>query len=293
MSSASGFGLEAGFTPSTALATVEMQRDYSPGAPALIIEGPDDLRLFKKLTRDECIVVVAGSRNGVIAAVNEANEKGMALVLGVIDRDYSDFRGEALPENVVMTDQNDVEVMLILSNALSGLVLESLGDRVLVLQIEGKQTPLATFVVTAVSVLGQLRLLKHEKLPGLNFSGLRLRNHLQSDGLTINQESLRADIERRSSGLATAEELEALQMEIEGRRLPVEMLACGHDAVQFLCIAIESGALGTPLRVLNERECAALLRSSYQPGEFVGSEIGRAIQEWCEEQGVQILVANE
>ena len=235
-------------------------------------------------------MVPAGNRDGVVEALRQANERGMALVLGVIDRDYSDFREEHLPENLVMTDQNDIEVMLVLSGALAGFVLESVGHRVLVLEVEGRETDLASHVVTTVSLLGQLRLLKHEKLPALNFDGLRLRKHLLADGLSIDSKSLTEELKRRSSGVPSATELESLRRQVEGRNLPAELLACGHDAVQYLCIAVASGALGKPLRRLNERECASLLRSSYHPSEFAASGLGASIAQWCKDRNTAMLV---
>jgi Protein of unknown function (DUF4435) len=290
MDSAAWVDIEDGLTASTALAAIELRRDYAPDAPALVIEGPDDMRLFNKLTLEECVVVPAGNRDGVIEAVRQANERGMQVVLGVVDRDYSDFRDEQLPENLVMTDQNDIEVMLILSGALAGVVLESVGQWIAVVEIEGCRTELASHVIVGVSLLGQLRALKHEAVPRLNFAGLRLRNHLLADGVSLDSKALAEELQRRSDGVPASEELERLRREMESRDIPVEMLACGHDAVQYLCITIQAGLLGKPLRLLSERDCASLLRSSYQPSEFAAGGLSRRIVDWCGVRNVKMLV---
>lgn len=283
--------IENGMTPSTALATVELRRAYIPEAPALVIEGPDDLKLFNKLTREDCIVVPAGNRDGVVDAIQRANDRGMGLVLGVIDRDYADFREEERPDNLVMTDFNDIEVMLILSAALSSFVLESLGHQKCTIDVGGRTADLASYVLAGVSIIGQLRLVKHEQLPNLNFNGLRFRNHLAEGSLTLKAQSVTDELARRSRCAPSADELDRMREEVELRKIPATMLACGHDAVQYLCIVIESGALGAPLRRFGERDCAALMRSAYHPTDFRRSGLCRSIVEWCSQNNAEMLVS--
>lgn len=103
--------------------------------PWLIVEGESDVCFFKQRL-DTKFGVSFEERNGwegVVSLLKEWNlipneEKNGKIIVGVIDRDYHEKLGTQLPENIVMVDHRDLEIVMFECDEALNKVLLELGS---------------------------------------------------------------------------------------------------------------------------------------------------------------------
>lgn len=93
----------------------------------ILVEGPADRRLVKRLVADRAAVVFMGNtRDDVLAAARDSVKLGLDRVVCVVDRDFDDAVADAKAEGlpVVGYDGADLEDMLAHSPSLDRLLGE-------------------------------------------------------------------------------------------------------------------------------------------------------------------------
>ncbi len=92
----------------------------------LIVEGPSDSRLFKKFSdQSACKTIPAGGKRHAIDAIDILDKRGLSGALAIVDADYFHLdRVKLSSKNVLLTDEHDLELMLLLSNALDNVLDE-------------------------------------------------------------------------------------------------------------------------------------------------------------------------
>lgn len=79
----------------------------------VFVEGGGDFKLWRNFMKKPLTkVTICNGCDRVIEATTIANEKGIRC-FGIIDRDFRSILGsEALPDNVFLTDEHDIELMI-------------------------------------------------------------------------------------------------------------------------------------------------------------------------------------
>ena len=109
--------------------TIEMQRKSFHGF-FLLVEGDSDKKLYNNLVnQDNCRFQICkgkpSSKSNVIELITRLNQNNIAGVLGLIDADFDHIENkEYNHDNLFLTDDHDLEMMLIKSPALEKILQE-------------------------------------------------------------------------------------------------------------------------------------------------------------------------
>ena len=79
----------------------------------VFVEGGGDFKLWRCfLMKPQTKVTICNGCDKVIETTSLANEKGIRC-FGIIDRDFRGILGsEELPDNIFLTDEHDIEMMI-------------------------------------------------------------------------------------------------------------------------------------------------------------------------------------
>lgn len=89
----------------------------------LLVEGPDDDRVYSEfLNKALCKTVQSEGRPNLIDAAAILRSFSIDGWLGITDSDFGRFTGEQLPPNILATDDHDLEVMILNTDALDELI---------------------------------------------------------------------------------------------------------------------------------------------------------------------------
>ncbi len=154
---------------------------------AMVVEGWDDKRIFRRYARRPQQIVVAGGKRLLLAARDAADDDDAKRILFVADCDFDVPLGRLCPGNgLIVTTHADVESDLISLGVLEHVVVEFVAAAV----HEDRAETLAEIVrrraVAVASCLGQIRLAalglaEALKLERLDLRKFRLENTDQVD----------------------------------------------------------------------------------------------------------------
>lgn len=207
----------------------------------LIVEGPNDAAPFKKfVSEDGCLLLVGFCRANVFGAILLLDNSGFCGALGVIDQDYvSYFPNPDRSDNIVYTDENDMEMMILVSPTLKNF-LEEYGSSDKVTRAEANTGKSARdLILTAGAQVGALRVVSRRERLALKMHGMDLCYRTASL-LEINLEEQCMLAIRRTKGLkgVTVKELCCKVREVLEATDDPRTLCCGHDCVRILGHAV-------------------------------------------------------
>src|SRR5437763_6191967 len=113
-------------SPSSIAATIRMLRSTFTGS-FLLVEGDVDARLYGRLVdRSACHVQICNNRANVICVVKILDTGNFIGHLGIIDKDFSPLLSETRyeSENLLQTDENDIELTILCSDTLDRFLAE-------------------------------------------------------------------------------------------------------------------------------------------------------------------------
>lgn len=261
---------------------VRMIRDNYFGV-VLIVEGPDDSRIFSLLvSRQDCQIVIAyGKKNALDAAKILADEKDL-LTIAIIDADFRRIENSTeLFSNVFVTDYHDIETMMIMSTAFESVLSEFGSSEKQERFITETGVELREFVLLQSSIVGGLRW--HSIRSGLNltFEELRFGDFYFEDPARIDlmacvkcvlNKSQRHDIDAIELSEAVAAVLAEGHATCE--------LSCGHDTIAVLQRMLRK-SIGTisPSKV-TESVLHQSFRLAYHMGCFSKTTLYSQLYEW-------------
>lgn len=153
-----------GRTPS-AMVTAALENKQFQGFH-VFVEGGGDFKLWRNfMQKSHTKVTICNGCEKVIEATMLGNEKGIRC-FGIIDRDFRSILGsENLPENIFITDEHDIEMMICHTDSL-GKVLNNYDSSHKIDVFEDEQGPVRDHVLSLSDQIGYLKLL--DKRIGLN-----------------------------------------------------------------------------------------------------------------------------
>lgn len=261
---------------------VRMIRDNYSGV-VLIVEGPDDSRIFSLLvSKQDCQIVIAfGKKNALDAAKILADEKDL-LTIAVIDADFKRIETSTeLHPNVFVTDYHDIETMMIMSSAFETVLSEFGSTDKLKKFVAESGVELREFLLQQSSIVGALRLHSIRRGLNLKFKDLNFGEFYFEDPARIDlmecvkcvlNKSQLYDID--ATGLSEAVTI----MLADGH--PTAELSCGHDTIALLQRMLRK-SIGTisPSKV-TEGVLHQGFRLAYHMGCFSRSTLYSQLHEW-------------
>ena len=264
----------------------------------VLVEGQSDKRVYQQFfLQDSCRVITASSRDNVIDSVLILNNDKVEGVLGLADRDVGGLGTfQEVPANVILTDENDLEMMIMCSPTFE-LVLEELGSGKKIANYVGNcGESLRDSVFRASSAIGALRLVSRSKELNLEFSGMRWRFD-QERRISINIDRMYSQIV--GSGISKAGwDLDRVKSEVSVvlERFPDSKDICqGHDTVRVLARSLRS-LFGNDSSFDSSKGAVRLekiIRLAYKSEYFYATSMAKEIKTWERNSGFQVLAVTE
>jgi len=246
----------------------------------LIVEGHSDKLIYERLVnKQEVRVTIASGKNNAIKALSILEkEDNFRRVVAVIDADFSRIE-QQIPHsnNLFLTDEHDLEMMLIKSAAFDKLLKERGSEE----KIKAFTEDIRETLLKLGQEIGKLRWLSLRNKLDLKFEGLNFKNFIDQKNLSINIDKLIISIKNHSQKPSLDEQQIKQDLSvISDENHDPWQLCCGHDFISILAIAL-CKVLGTwnandvKTEVL-ERE----LRLAYELSYFYQTQIYQLMVNW-------------
>jgi 5S rRNA maturation endonuclease (ribonuclease M5) len=246
----------------------------------LIVEGHSDKLIYERLVnKQEVRVTIASGKNNAIKALSILEkEDNFRRVVAVIDADFSRIE-QQIPHsnNLFLTDEHDLEMMLIKSAAFDKLLKERGSEE----KIKAFTEDIRETLLKLGQEIGKLRWLSLRNKLDLKSEGLKFVKFIDKEKLSINIDKLIRSIKNNSQKPSLDEQQIKQDLSvISDENHDPWQLCCGHDFIDILAIAL-CKVLGTwnandvKTEVL-ERE----LRLAYELSYFYQTQIYQLMVNW-------------
>lgn len=268
----------------------------------VFVESGCDCRFWKNFLDVKMVKMRAcGGWPHVLESVRKGTEAN-EVCIGIIDRDFRDFvenYGD-VPENVFVSDEHDVEMMIVKAEGISRVVnnfdaedhIEKFEEK------EGKTVLEAVFDVT--NKIGILKLI--DRRDKMNFklrkkgkkTEFDLPNYerfLDKDGQIVSDEKMidyliSWSIDNKSTPTASRESIIERYRQMNPAGFDPFKLSSGHDVTYIISYLIWKHISGEKT---DKEEIERLLRASYTSESFQKTQIYGDMAQWCVDNNMVIL----
>lgn len=221
-----------------------MTRSASALLSFLVVEGEDDKAFFRRhAIGPRCQPIVAHGKPNVLEVISELDRTTFAGALGIVDADFDHLEGIVyMSPNVIITDEHDLECMILKSAALVH-VLHEYGDQDKIASFEkNKNTCVLDHVLALGAPLGALRLHSHRYAWSLRFEDLDYSEFVNPMTMELSIQDLAGAIRSRFGGGGcsppAAEDLEKAVSRTTLEKPDKWQLCCGHDLTALLGLGL-------------------------------------------------------
>jgi 5S rRNA maturation endonuclease (ribonuclease M5) len=267
-------------TPDRIANSIRLLRSDHEGV-FLIVEGHSDKLIYERLVnKQEVRVTIASGKNNAIKALSILEKENFRRVVAVIDADFSRIE-QQIPDsnNLFLTDEHDLEMMLIKSAAFDKLLKE-----------RGSEEKIAAFpkdiretLLKLGQEIGKLRLLSLRNKLDLKFEGLKFGKFIDKEklNLSIDIDELIRSIKNHSQKLSLDEQQIKQDLSvISDENHDPWQLCCGHDFISILAIALWK-VLGTRnANDVKKEDLERELRLAYELSYFYQTQIYQLMVNW-------------
>ncbi len=260
----------------------------------LLVEGHRDSLLLQKFVAEEdCLILICFGRDNVAGAIAMLDEEGEVGVVGIIDRDYVDFfPEEEVSSNIVYTDENDLEMMILCSPVLEQFLIQyGNAERVAQVRKETRQDA-RQVIFQSAACIGALRVLSRREQWNFKFSDLSfcydsntsINVDMEGQCGNILMQALEVD---KPTIQDLVEKARRLRMEVDD----VKLLCRGRDCIRILRRAIRYLFKGTNEFDSDKRQkgLEKVLRLAYDHRYFERTNMYTAVRDWEGRSGLRVL----
>jgi hypothetical protein len=261
----------------------------------LLLEGDSDEKLFRRFVADpEMLIIPTWGKQNAIDAVEILESCKQEGIVAIVDADFGHLAGSLPPSrNVLVTDDHDIEMMIIRTDAFIAVLRELGSTSKLKKFAKGLEREVREILLEKSLIVGHFRLLSFLDGLGLCFEGLRFDRIINRDSLALDSEALVTNVlalthnpqlNRRS----TQRRLRTL-LEEHTHDDPYQ-ICCGHDFVAILGIGLRK-ALGNKSKEAASPEAVCIaLRLAYEAEVFRQTTLYSTARRWSDEnQGYSIF----
>jgi len=288
------------------------QRQYRINLSIIIVEGTADQLLYTTiLDETKCIIILGYGKNNVINAIDILLNNHQPGVLGLLDDDYDSLEGRNFSNNnIVVSDQHDLESFLISSSALEKLLCTLL--------LPEKRQFLHVFsndirekLIELGSPIGHIRWLSNRENLWLDFKNIYFNSFIDVERQVVDSQACITEILARNNNCTiTKEEINNKlreQMELN----PDPWLVCqGHDLIKIFYLIITTPRIlsvyspsnrdqarayieRVQQKISSEARVTEQLIMCYEQDEFRKTKIYSDIKNWEERNPSYCLVKGQ
>ena len=265
-------------TPDRIANSIRLLRSNHEGV-FLIVEGHSDKLIYERLVnKQEVRVTIASGKNNAIKALSILEKENFRRVVAVIDADFSRIE-QQIPDsnNLFLTDEHDLEMMLIKSAAFDKLLKERGSEE----KIKAFTEDIRETLLKLGQEIGKLRWLSLRNKLDLKFEGLKFGKFIDKEKLSINIDELIRSIKNHSHKLSLDEQQIKQDLSvISDENHDPWQLCCGHDFISILAIALWK-VLGTwNATDVKKEDLERDLRLAYELSYFYQTQIYQLMVNW-------------
>ena len=258
-----------------------------------LVEGPTDARaLGQFVDRSKCQVVVGDTRDNVLTVVPLLRAEGFAGLVGLVDADFSHLQGTTPRDpDVLVTDEHDLEMMLLRSNALDR-VLWARGSADRLQRAHARWgSDLRPALLATAAPLGALRLYAQREGEGWTFKHLNYESFLNLEALAVFVPELCQEVKNKTQrpSLDISRMAKAIDT-VLAEGLDLWQLCRGHDVLEILSVALRKYIGSQRPTAVNEATLSMDLALAYDKVEFVASPLFVRTRAWeAQNPGYKVL----
>ena len=265
-------------TPDRIANSIRLLRSDHEGV-FLIVEGHSDKLIYERLVnKQEVRVTIASGKNNAIKALSILEKENFCRVFAVIDADFSRIEQQISDSNnLFLTDEHDLEMMLIKSAAFDKLLKERGSEE----KIAAFSKDIRETLLKLGQEIGKLRLLSLRNELDLKFEGLKFGKFIDKKNLSIDIDKLIISIKNHSQKLSLDEQqIKQYLSVISDENHDPWQLCCGHDFISILAIALLK-VLGTgDTKDVKKEDLERELRLAYELSYFYQTQIYQLMVNW-------------
>jgi hypothetical protein len=260
----------------------------------LIVEGGTDWRLMSVFSdHDKCDIVISYGRDNALEALTELRANAMLGIICILDRDYLELFAQ-MPEGdeIVFTDEHDIEVMLIKSSAFDRLLAE-MGSRDKLGALRARGIDLRELIRDAGHEIGLLRFMSHRDGLNLKFARLKYRFVNRAD-LAVDVSDMIDEV-YNSSGRTCARKTELILdiAELKSLKLDIWTMCSGHDLTAIVGMALRALFGNETAQATKAEEIESKLRMAFGLHDFRATKLFRAIINWEQANVPFVVLCND
>jgi hypothetical protein len=262
-------------------AQIRMVRQVHKGT-ILILEGDTDARVFARfIDSNSCNIEVGFGKNNVIEALDLLEDEAFPGVIAVIDADFDRLLGTTYrPENLCMTGMHDLDLTIFVSSALDRYIAEHADVNLLKNNFKSDLLAVRNMVVNASLPLAYCRFTSEKRNLGLYFKDLQLDQFVSEDDLSMDSDTLVAELISRSSTRCSIRDLKTYVANEAAKKPDPLQLANGHDVSAMLGIALRK-LLANRRKVQTwASEIEAGLRLAFDWDAMTGTTLFKCLRDW-------------
>lgn len=273
--------------PIDILNEIRMQRALRPHQSALLLEGRTDCSYFRGIAcKENCRIYPTNGKVIARKAAKLALDEGLDGVVTVLDRDHDGILGrELVHPNVVYTDENDLEIMVVKSPGFERYLNEYLDydDRDRILNSTSHES-ISDLLLAQAGVIGVLRCLNTVNTWNLKCRDIEISEAIDSSANVVSANRLVSHVFGiTTQANATLEEIErAFTKKLSEAHNKAEY-AVGHDVTKLISFFL-SEQIWIPVEMTVEPyQIEQGLRLCFSDALFQETSLHAGIRKWEKE----------
>jgi hypothetical protein len=271
-------------TPDTVANEVIMTRQVCR-AIILVVEGNSDEKVLRKfVVCPDSEFIIAWGKDNVIGAITILDGEGVAGILGIVDADFWHLDGEfPSSPNVIVTDDHDLEMMMIRSHSFAHFIAEAASRTKLERFLANVgATDIRDTLLERALLIGHLRQYSHIEELCLRFDGLRFNTFVDRETIVLDLEKLVGAVLALTSNaeLDTDEVIGQVREFAKGFSGDPYQVCCGHDVIAILSIGLRKCIGSKSKEGASQRVLESELRLSYDSECFRQTHLFRSAIDW-------------
>ena len=260
--------------------TARMMRTQYTGT-ILIVEGSTDARVYGRLVSEtKCRLIPATGKDKAISALELLENGGFDGVLTIVDADFQRLDDiEPNSSNLLMTDNHDLETMILHSDALDNVLSEFGSAR----EIAKLGKPIRDILLDCGLPIGYLRWLSSPTKDNLSlkFRDLSFDKFVDEKTLCVDVDNLIRELKTDSKDSALDDNgIKLKVMTLMGEGHDPWQVCSGHDLVLILSIGLRN-MFGNPRgKTVTPEVVDGILRVAYDYSHFCLTVLHNSIKDW-------------
>ena len=229
---------------------VRFQRQTHKGT-ILLVEGERDARVFDRLLdREQVSTEVSFGKDNVLEALDLLEDEAFEGVVALVDSDFDHLENvEHRLDNLIMTDDHDLDVTIVLTQALDVYLAEFADNAKLRAFSSTLEDGLVSTLLGSCLTLAYCRWVSKKLTLMIDFKRLDFSQFIGREKLECNEDALYSYLVNRSPAVkCTDDELRRRVASLRSANHRVTELCNGHDVSGVLGIALEE-AIGSYRRI--------------------------------------------